>query len=349
MSDMNFADNPGQARIMAERQAAARQPTPEELQQQSDAFYDYRNSLLNPAPQVPVVPPVVTTSGGGGGSVVLPRGGAAADELRAVLRRYGLDGLFNDLNAAVIADSTLVKNADALFGAVRQNPIYQQRFKGNAERVKKGLVELSEAEYVNQEQSYATVLKNLGMPRGFYDSQDNFANFIANDISPVELGNRVQQGYNAVTQASPEVLTQLKMMVPDLTDSDLAAYFLDPQKSGIEIEQRARAASIAAAAKTQGGMQLTAEQATGLAKEGVTTQEAQQAFGQIGQQSQLFRPLQGEQTLTQEDILAGTFTNEQAAAQRIAKRRRGRQATFEAGGSLAAAQQSNIGLSTVGQ
>jgi hypothetical protein len=55
------------------------------------------------------------------------------------------------------------------------------------------------------------------------------------------------------------------MMVPDLTDSNLAAYFLDPQKSGIEIEQRARAASIAAAGKTQSGMQLTASQATGLA------------------------------------------------------------------------------------
>jgi hypothetical protein len=300
-------------------------------------------------PTGPVIPTTVYNPVTPSTPTVLPVGNAAADELKAVLRRYGLEGLFDTLNQAVMADTTLVRNADALFGSIRETPIYKERFKGNATRVSKGLPELTEAEYINQEMSYKTNLKNLGMPKGFYDTQEAFANFIANDISPVELGNRVQQGYNAVTQASPEVLTQLKMMVPDLTDSDLAAYFLDPQKSGIEIEQRARAATIAAAAKTQSGMQLTASQATGLAKQGVTTQEAQQAFGQIGQQSQLFRPLQGEQTLTQEDILAGTFTNEQAAAQRIAKRRRGRQATFEVGGTLAAAQQSNIGLSTVGQ
>ena len=144
MSDFSFAQDPVQARMAAAaaRQAAAEAASPVIVSNEKGPA----NPVDSPVLTVPVVPPVVTTTGGAGatgGSVVLPRTGAAADELRAVLRRYGLDGLFNDLNAAVIADSTLVKNADALFGAVRQNPIYQQRFKGNAERVKKGLAELS--------------------------------------------------------------------------------------------------------------------------------------------------------------------------------------------------------------
>jgi len=301
-------------------------------------------------PTAPPIPP-----GGGGGPVtpptptVLPTGTAAADELKAILRRYGLEGLFDSLNKAVMADTTLVRNADALFGSIRETPIYKERFKGNADRVKKGLPELSEAEYINQEMSYKTNLKNLGMPKGFYDTQEAFANFIANDISPVELAQRIQQGYNAVTQASPEVVNQLKRMVPDLTDGDIAAYFLDPTKSGQEIERKARAAQISAAGVTQGGMQITTAQAEQLAQQGVSAEQAQQGFTQIGQQEQLFRSnLMGEQALTQEQIVAGTLTNDQAAAERIARRRRGRTAAFETGGSFTGQGGQQTGLTTVG-
>jgi hypothetical protein len=315
------------------------------------------------APVVPVTPvapvvlptgPVIPPSGGGGPvtpptPTVLPVGNAAADELKAVLRRYGLEGLFDNLNKAVMADTTLVRNADALFGSIRETPIYKERFKGNADRVTKGLPELSEAEYINQEMSYKTNLANLGMPKGFYDTKEAFANFIANDISPVELAQRIQQGYNAVTQASPEVVNQLKRMVPDLTDGDIAAYFLDPTKSGQEIERKARAAQISAAGVTQGGMQITTAQAEQLAKQGVSAEQAQQGFTQIGQQQELFQTnLLGEQALTQEDIVSGVLTNDQAAAQRIARRRRGRTASFETGGSFAGQGGQQTGLTTVG-
>jgi hypothetical protein len=275
--------------------------------------------------------------------------GSASNELKAILRRYGLEGLFDPLAAALIGDPSLIKNTDALFGSIRETPQYQARFKGNIERAKKNLPLLSEAEYISQEQSYLTVNKNLGLPRGFYDTQNDFANFIANDVSPVEYNNRIQQAYNVVKNSDPEVLNQLKMFIPELQDADLAAYILDPSRSGQEIERKARAATIAAAGKTSGGMQLTAQQAESLALQGVSTQTAQQGFAQIGQTAGLFRPLQGEETITQEDILAGTFTNEQAAQQRIARRRRRRQAEFEAGGGLAGTGNRNIGLTTVGQ
>jgi hypothetical protein len=303
----------------------------------------------NEAPTGPVIPTTVYNPVTPATPTVLPVGNAAADELKAVLRRYGLEGLFDNLNQAVMGDPTLVRNADALFGSIRETPIYKERFKGNADRVTKGLPELTEAEYINQEMSYKTNLKNLGMPKGFYDTQEAFANFIANDISPVELAQRIQQGYNAVTQASPEVVNQLKRMVPDLTDGDIAAYFLDPTKSGQEIERKARAAQISAAGVTQGGMQITTAQAEQLAKQGVTAEQAQQGFAQIGQQEQLFRSnLMGEQALTQEQIVAGTLTNDQAAAERIARRRRGRTATFQEGGGYSGQGGQQTGLTTVG-
>jgi hypothetical protein len=303
----------------------------------------------NEAPTGPAIPTTVYTPATPSTPTVLPMGNSAADELKAVLRRFGMEGLFDTLNQAVIADVTLVRNQDALFGSIRETPIYKERFKGNLDRASKGLPELSEAEYINQEFAYKTNLKNLGMPKGFYDTKETFANLIANDISPVEFAQRIQQGYNAVTQADPEVVNQLKRMVPDLTDGDIAAYFLDPTKSGQEIERKARAAQISAAGVTQGGMQITTAQAERLAQQGITSEQAQQGFAQLGQQQQLFnitRP--GEQALSQEDIIAGTFSNQQAAAQRIAQRRRGRTAAFEQGGGFSGQGSQQVGLTTVG-
>lgn len=282
-------------------------------------------------------------------NTVLPTSQSASDELRAILERFQLGDLFDALDKAVQADKTIVQNPDALFGAVRNNPIYIERFKGNAIRIKNGYAPLSEAQYILQEQGYSTALKNLGMPKGFYDTKTDFANIMGNDIDIQEFSDRLGQGYKMVANAPPEVVKQLKMMVPDITDANLAAYFLDPAKSGTQIEQMARAANIAAQGKTAGGIQLTSEQAQSLSLAGVSTETAQQKFAQIGQQAGLYRPLQGEQAITQEEILAGTFTNDQAAAQRIARRKRERTAGFEAGGGFAQGQQSNIGLTTVGQ
>ena len=290
------------------------------------------------------ITPTTTSS-----NTVLPTSQSASDELRAILKRFQLDDLFDALDKAVQADKTIVQNTDALFGAVRNNPIYIERFKGNAIRIKNGYAPLSEAQYILQEQGYSTALKNLGMPKGFYDTKTDFANIMGNDIDIQEFSDRLGQGYKMVANAPPEVVKQLKMMVPDITDANLAAYFLDPAKSGTQIEQMARAANIAAQGKTAGGIQLTSEQAQSLSLAGVSTETAQQKFAQIGQQAGLYRPLQGEQAITQEEILAGTFTNDQAAAQRIARRKRERTAGFEAGGGFAQGQQSNIGLTTVGQ
>jgi hypothetical protein len=278
---------------------------------------------------------------------------SAQDELKAVLARYGLSGLFADLNAAVIADKTLVNNSDALFAKVRNNPVYIERFKGNAQRVAAGLPELTPAEYIAQEQSYKSVLVNSGLPRGFYDSQTDFANFISKDISPAELSNRIEMGYKQVMNASPDVVAQLKRMA-NLTDGDIAAYFLDPTKSQIDIEQKARAANIAAQASGGAGYQLTMEEAQALAKRGITTAQAEAGFGQIGQQAELYKTLEGEQQISQADVIAGTFTNEQAAQARIAQRKRQRQGSFEAGGGYATSNSltsstKNVGLSTVGQ
>jgi hypothetical protein len=74
----------------------------------------------------------------------------------------------------------------------------------------------------------------------------------------------------------------------------------------------------------------------------------------IQNQQQLFatttaEAASGQQNISQEQQIAGTFGTNAAARQAIEARKRKRTAQFQQGGSLLASQTGNIGLGTVGQ
>jgi len=275
---------------------------------------------------------------------------AAVDELKAILTYYGLGTLADVLSARIVDDPTLVENPASLLATVRDTTEYKTRFKGNATRRAAGLPELSPFDYVALENSYRDTLRANSLPKGFYDTQDDFANFIGKDISSNELNARVSQGYNAVMQAEPGTKAELKQLY-GLSDGDIAAFFIDPTRfNQSDAIKKAQAAQVASEARRQAGFTLDAAGAEALATEGITRGQAQQGFQQIGATQELLgMNLQGETTLTQAEQIAGTFGTNQAAAQRIATRRRKRQATFEQGGGFAATQTGTTGLGTVGQ
>jgi len=276
---------------------------------------------------------------------------AAIDDLKSILNYYGLGSLADSLSQKIVDDPTLVANPDVLLFSIKDTPQYKTRFKGNEVRRAAGLPELSPADYVNMESLYRTTLSGNSLPKGFYDSQDDFANFIGKDISPNELNARVSQGYNAVMQAEPGTKAELKQLY-GLSDGDIAAFFIDPERfNQSDAIKKAQAAQIASEARRQAGFTLDATAAEALATElkgNIGT--AQTGFQQIGATQELLgMDLQGETALSQQEQIAGTFGTNQAAAQRIATRRRKRQATFEQGGSFAATQTGTTGLGTVGQ
>lgn len=281
----------------------------------------------------------------------------AQETLKAFLRPFGL-GDAQDVISAVWSfaqeNPNLVNNTDLLINSARNTATYKARFKGNEARVKKGLPELSPATYIKYEDAFKSALRRAGMPAGFYDDEASLATFIGNDVDPDELNERIQLGYQAVKQADPQVVAELRRLYP-VGDGDLAAYFIDPERARptfdkYEAQRQARAAAIAAEAQKQASMTLTQQEAESLARQGVTGETARQGFGAIEQSRGLFEPqMAGEEAISREEQIGAAFGTSAAAQQRIATRRRRRQAEFETGGGFATSQQGVAGLRTVGQ
>ena len=187
--------------------------------------------------------------------------------------KYGLTGLANKIKELAIAGATEA----TITLQLQETPEYQQRFAANADRLKKGLAVLTPAEYVNVEDSYRQVLRAYGLKQ--FDNDAYVRQFIANDMSPTELSNRVVTAVQRVQNADPAIISQLKQYY-GIGATDMVAYVLDPQQQFQKIERQIAASEIGVAAGRQG---LTAgvSVAEQLAAQGVSQAEAQKGYATI--------------------------------------------------------------------
>ena len=270
-------------------------------------------------------------------SVVPADGGETATTiLTNTLKFYGLNdpALINEIRAA-LANRTITGSSsiDEIGIQLRESPAFKQRFIANEKRRELGKPVYSVTQLLQLESQYRRNLRDSGMPAGFYDDPVSLQNFLINDISPDEILARVTQGYQAVRNADPTVINELKTLY-NLDDGSIAAFFVDPTKAQDNILRAARAAEVGAQARKQAGIALTATSAEELVRQGVTEAEAQAGFTTFKQQESLYRPLMGEETLTQEEAIAGTLGTSAQAAQRVGTRKRRRRGEFEAGGKV---------------
>jgi hypothetical protein len=258
---------------------------------------------------------------------------SAYDLLLAEFSKYGLGSLVSDIKEFVSDDTS----AGKMTLLIRDTDAYKKRFAANAARLEKGLVALDEASYLAKEDAYQNIMRNYGLPDTYWKkdsmgTQEGFTKLLANDVSAVELEDRIATAQNRVINANPQIKQALKQFYPNITDGDILAYSLDPQKALTDIKRKVTAAEIGGAALGQGlaTSQLGAE---GLAAYGVTKQQAEQGYGTIADilpTTQKLASIYGEQPYTQQQAEQEIFglANSAEAAKKRKKLSAQEQATF---------------------
>lgn len=242
--------------------------------------------------------------------------------LKSEFEKYGLGSLVGDIRS--LAEKNLSPSEFSI--ELRNTKAYQDRFAGNAARIKAGYGAISEAAYIGLEDSYQSTMRRYGLPESYWakdamGTQAEFQKFIAGDVSPIELEDRIQLAVNRVNNASPEVMQSLTQFYPGITKGNLLAYVLDPQKALPLIQRQIQAAEIGGAA-LQSGLSSNVTRAEQLAAAGVTQQQAQQGYGAIGgglQRGSELASVYGESPYTQTTAESEIFNlpgQQEAAKQR---------------------------------
>jgi len=173
-------------------------------------------------------------------------------------------------------------SADTIGILLQDTPEYKQRFAGNEERKRKGLPVLSPSEYLSVESSYRQILRQGGMPEGFYDQPVDFNGFIAGDMSPSELKQRVDAANQASLFANPGTQKALR----DIYGVDqpyIAAYFLDPERATPLLMKQVQVAQLGGEALKR-GLDVDKNFLEYAVGAGVTQAQASQAYAQIAQE-----------------------------------------------------------------
>lgn len=163
--------------------------------------------------------------------------------LKAMLEPYGLSSLASVLKDFIIQGYS----GPNLAYMLQDTPEYKQRFAGNEVRGKAGLPKLSPGEYIATERSYRQIMESAGLPVGFYDSQEDFASWIGNDVAPTEVKSRVDLAVDATNRMDDDYKKTMQDYY-GIDDTHLASYFLDQKRAEPFLQKQAKAMKIGQAA-----------------------------------------------------------------------------------------------------
>lgn len=196
--------------------------------------------------------------------------------LETLFNSYGLGSLVNSIFNFIQQGYS----QDTISLLLQQTPEYQQRFAGNAIRQKNGLAVLSPADYLATEASYYQIVQSAGLPSNFYSNPADWTQWIGNDVSPTEVQDRVQMAQTATEQAPQDLVQALGQM--GVPQASLTAYFLDDSKALPILQQQFNAAQIGASA-LRNNLVMDPARATMMANMGISVDQANQAYQQIGE------------------------------------------------------------------
>jgi hypothetical protein len=227
---------------------------------------------------------------------------SAYDLLYSEFNNLGIGGLVPELRSFIEEG---VSPAEFTL-RLRQTDSYKKRFAANAQRVAKGLRALSEAEYIGLEDQFQDIMRRYGLPESYYARGDmgrqvGFEQLIANDVSNVELEDRISTAQRRVLNANPEVTQALRQFYPDISNGEILAYTLDPKNAIEQIKRKITAAEIGGAA-VRSGLTTNVADAEYLQRYGVTKETAEQGYTTISgglQRGSQLASMYGESPYTQ--------------------------------------------------
>jgi hypothetical protein len=289
-----------------------------------DGGFGDKSTLPATAPGTAGTPTAPTGSGGAGTVASEPTYDRNAYEsILGVFRSYGLESLAPTILSYVQQGYS----GDTVEILLRETPEYKTRFAANEKRKAAGLNALAISEYLRLEDEYAAILGGSGLPPGFYDNkQEDFVNWIAGDVSPDELRERVAMAQQSVLSSDPSVRNALSQFY-NLGEGDLVAYFLDPSRANTLFNtRRVFGAATVGAAASQQGLSTTRDRAEYWVDRGLTGQQASQGYGNVAaalpdseRLSAIYDGADVGQTELEDEFLGGNAPASQKRAKLVGK------------------------------
>lgn len=257
-------------------------------------------------------------------------------QISGIFTEYGLSSLYNKIADYVRAGYS----GDAIAILLRQTPEYKDRFPAMEALSKKNRA-ITEAEYIAFERKAASLERAYGLPTGML-GKNAVTELLTNEVSGQELEDRVTMAAAGAFQTTPEVKAQFEQYY-GIGSGGLTAYFLDPEKALPLLEKQYVSSQIGAEAAMQ---DVSVQQAVveRLYEQGVDAAQARQGFGQVSRMK-TFTQGRGD-VVTQEQLMSGTFGQEEASLKAIERAAKSRTGQFQQGGGYTASQQGVGGLGT---
>lgn len=234
------------------------------------------------------------------------------DAILATLRQYGLESLAPVLLGFIqqgFSEATITIK-------LQETKEYKERFAANEARRKKGLPALSPAEYLATERAYREVMSAAGMPVGFYDEPSDFTRWLEDDVSPMEINERVAVARQLIDTLDPNVRAAFEQWY---TPGDMVAYALDRDRATTVLERQYRAAQVGGAARSQGVGVVDRGLAERIAETGVGAEQAAAGFGTVARvvpQAQRLASVYGGQYDEADAVEEVFFASNEAAERR---------------------------------
>lgn len=254
--------------------------------------------------------------------------------IEGLLAEYGLESLTDWAMDQLVEG----RSPTEVLQRLRERPEFQQRFPAIEQRRAAGLAPLTPGEYVEYERRARQVMREAGLPQGFYDSTDDFTQFLTLDVSVDELRTRVNEGFARVQQLPDEVRNAFADFYGPDTEQALAAFYLDPDRAVPRLIEMAETAMVAGVGR-QFGFGLSEAEAERVARQGAGGTQVRSGFEQLNTQRALFNERvgeEGEDLEIEDEGVEAVFGLSGESQEQIRRRFQRRQAEF-AGGTRQAA------------